>query len=663
MTPTIALMAMLVCSSAALAPVSADAAAQRPGPADGDLGATHFKNSGAPGAQRDFLRGLLLLHSFEYDAARRSFQAAQADDPGFAMAYWGEALTYNHPIWGEQDLGAARSVLAKLAASREERAAKAPTARERDYLASVEQLYGDGDKVQRDANYSAALGALARQYPDDLDARAFYALSILGLTGGKRDTANYMRAAAEAEAVYAIDKYHPGALHYLIHAYDDPIHARLGLPAARSYGKVAPAASHAQHMPSHIFFALGMWDEAIEANVASLATARAQGDRGYHSLLWLAYAYLQEDRRQDAERLIRSVANDVRAGATKDNRSRLAYARAMWLVETRGTEGPHARSQVDSAGIASIGYFAAHDFARGITAAAAGKTIEARAALARLRARINETHPEMQRVMADWHDNMTSDELEQAKTMAAALDGTIEYYRGDRTAGLARVREAIAMTAHMDFEYGPPWSVKPLDELLGELLLADGRREEAAAAFQRTLAAYPNRRLALEGLTASRSRSPHATRQELIGAWRLISIEIQGPSGTTADPFYNANPSGILIYDPSGWMSVQIVGQLRPPMEVPASRPTPPDAAQDARVKAAVLDTYYAYFGTWEYDETTSAVTHHLESSLIPGESGLSYSQTVAVDGGQLIFTTWEETAEGAVVRKKVWQRIPDRRG
>jgi multidrug efflux pump subunit AcrA (membrane-fusion protein) len=663
MRPSIALMAMFVCSSAALAPVSAHAGAQRAGPAAGDLGATHFPNSGAPGAQQDFLRGLLLLHSFEYDAARRSFQAAQADDSGFAMAYWGEALTYNHPIWGEQDLGAARSVLAKLAASREERAAKAPTARERAYLASVEQLYGDGDKVQRDANYSAALGALARQYPDDLDARSFYALSILGLTGGRRDVANYMRAAAEAEAVYAVDKYHPGALHYLIHAYDDPIHARLGLPAARLYGKVAPAASHAQHMPSHIFFALGMWDEAIEANVASLTTARAQGDRGYHSLLWLAYAYLQEDRRQDAERLIRSVANDVRVGATKDNRSRLAYARAMWLVETRGTEGPHARSPVDSAGIASIGYFAAHDFARGITAAAAGKTIEARAALARLRARINEPHPEMTRVMADWHDNMTSDELEQAKTMAAALDGTIEYYRGDRTAGLARVREAISMSVHMDFEYGPPWSVKPLDELLGELLLADGRREEAAAAFQRTLAAYPNRRLALEGLAASRSHSPRATRQELIGAWRLISIEILGPNGTAVDPFYNADPSGILIYDPSGWMSVQIVGQPRPAMEVPASRPAPADAAQDARVKAAVLDTYYAYFGTWEYDEATSTVTHHLESSLIPGETGMSYSQKVAVEGGQLIFTVREETAGGAVVRKKVWKRIPDRRG
>jgi hypothetical protein len=503
MTPAIALMAVLVSSAL---PVSARDAV----PAD-ELGATHFPNSGAPSVQRDFLRGLLLLHSFEYEAARKSFQAAQGTDPGFAMAYWGEALTYNHTLWGEQDLAAARSALARLAPTPEERAARAPTARERDYLASAEKLYGDGDKVRRDADYSAALGALVRAYPDDLDARAFYALSILGLTGGKRNVANYMRAAAEAEAVYEVDKFHPGALHYLIHAYDDPIHAPLGLRAARLYGRVAPAASHAQHMPSHIFFALGMWDDAIAANAASLATARAHGDGGYHSLLWLVYAYLQEDRRQDAEPLIRSVAHDVRAGATKDNRIRLAYARAMWLVETRAADGPDARSPVDSAGIASIGYFAAHDFARGITAAAIGNPAEARVSLARLRARIDAARADAapaaadshRMVMADWHDMATADELEQARAMAAALRGTIEYYGGHRAAGLARVREAIAMTAHMDFEYGPPWSVKPLDELLGELLLTDERREEAAAAFRKTLAAYPNRRLALEGLAAS----------------------------------------------------------------------------------------------------------------------------------------------------------------
>jgi len=496
-------MAILACSATATAAVPAHEHSQSGGSVNAGLGTVHFPNSGAPRAQADFIRGLLLLHSFEYDAARRAFQAAQRADPNFAMAYWGEALTYNQTLWAEQDLDAARTALAKLAATPQLRAAKAGTQRERAYLAAVEQLYGNGEKTQRDANYSAALGALAQKYPDDLDARALYALSILGLTNGRRDAGNYMRAAAEAEAVYDLDKHHPGALHYLIHAYDDPVHAPLGLRAARLYGKIAPDAAHAQHMPSHIFFALGMWDEAIAANVASLKISRAEGDGGYHALLWLTYAYLQEDKRREAEQLVRSVAHDVDTQPSKESRIRLADARAIWLVETRGAEGPDARSSVDSSGIASIGYFAAHDFARGITAA---QPAEARLALKQLRSRIEAARAVPSGVRADWKDNVKSEELEQAAAMATALEGTIRYHEGDRTGGITQVREATLAVDHVPFEYGPPWSAKPLDELLGELLLADGRGEEAAVAFEKTLAVYPNRRLAREGLAAAQAK-------------------------------------------------------------------------------------------------------------------------------------------------------------
>ena len=502
---------------------AAQAHDRAPAPATvvGDLGETTFPNSGAAAAQPDFMRGLLLLHSFEFDAARASFRAAIDKDPGFVMAVWGEALSYNMPIWGEQDLLAARAVLARLAPTREERLAKAPTERERLYLAAVEDLYGDGDKVDRDAAYSKALGALSQKYPDDLDARAFYALSWLGLTGAVRDTANYMRAAAEAEAVYEVSKRHPGALHYLVHAYDDPVHAPLGLRAARLYGKVAPAASHAQHMPSHIFFALGMWDDAIEANIASLATARSQGQGGYHPLEWLAYAYLQKGQQAEAAKLVAIVEQDVVKGPTQANRSSLAYLRAMWIAETGGAAGVDAWPDVSEAGIASIHAFSAQDFVRGLAAARQGRFEEATRYAGRLRERTERARNHVAGVVASRYDTVTPEEIEQGGLLALALEGSIQCAQGDQAAGLASLREAIAISDTLAFEYGPPFPAKPLAELLGDLLLAAGKPDEAAAAYGNSLAVHPNRKLSVEGLTAARA-----------AAWTCLHCAAKDPAGS-----------------------------------------------------------------------------------------------------------------------------------
>jgi hypothetical protein len=167
------------------------------------------------------------------------------------------------------------------------------------------------------------------------------------------------------------------------------------------------------------------------------------------------------------------------------------------------------------------------------------------------------------------------------------------------------------------------------------------------------LSAVPYRFAAAEA-----AHAPHATRQNLVGAWRLVSIQIIGPDGSKADPFYNADPTGILIYQASGWMSVQIVGQSRPAMQAEVSRPPRTETVEDAQRKAAVLDTYYAYFGTWNFDEAGSTVTHHIKSSLIPGESGMSYTQTVALEGENLIFTSKRTAAGVATVQRKVWRRI-----
>jgi len=245
-----------------------------------------FENSGSQSAQLSFLDGLALLHDFEYERAAEAFRQAEVADPGFAMAYWGEAMTYNHPVWMEQDLAAARAVLARLGPTPQARRAKAPTQRERDYLNAVEILYGEGTKEARDFRYADAMAVLHTKYPNDVDATAFYALSLLGTCHEGRDFATYMKAAALLEDVYPTHMRHPGVLHYLIHSYDDPIHAPLGLRAARRYGDLAPDAPHALHMTSHIFLALGMWDEVIAANVKAKSVANAfalQHHRPVHS--------------------------------------------------------------------------------------------------------------------------------------------------------------------------------------------------------------------------------------------------------------------------------------------------------------------------------------------------------------------------------------------
>lgn len=150
-----------------------------------------------------------------------------------------------------------------------------------------------------------------------------------------------------------------------------------------------------------------------------------------------------------------------------------------------------------------------------------------------------------------------------------------------------------------------------------------------------------------------------ATRRDLFGAWRLVSIELRGPIGRSIDPFFGGHPSGLLIYDPSGWVSVQIAGDRRPALVVPATRVPGPQAAGDADLKARLLDSYYAYFGRWDFDEANSTVTHTVQSSIYPGEIGERYVQHVRLEGAQLIFERSAATSAGAGMQTKVWERVP----
>jgi hypothetical protein len=162
-----------------------------------------------------------------------------------------------------------------------------------------------------------------------------------------------------------------------------------------------------------------------------------------------------------------------------------------------------------------------------------------------------------------------------------------------------------------------------------------------------------------EAAPFERADARHPTEQQLIGAWRLVSIDLSGPNGPIVDSFYQADSSGLIIYDSSGWMSVQITAPHRQAWPVPASRSSPDASVQHALLKAAAFDTYYAYHGTWTYDQAKSVVTHHVDASLIPAEIGLNYAQTVTMDTGHLIFTGRDDENGEVIVRRKVWERIP----
>jgi hypothetical protein len=155
-----------------------------------------------------------------------------------------------------------------------------------------------------------------------------------------------------------------------------------------------------------------------------------------------------------------------------------------------------------------------------------------------------------------------------------------------------------------------------------------------------------------------RADGPILTKQQLIGAWRLVTIDLSGPNGPIVDPFYQADSEGIIVYDSSGWMSVQIATRHRQAFDVPALRSPSSATGEQSRRKAAAYDTYYSYFGTWDLDEMTGVVTHYVKSSLIPAETGLSYAQNVTLEGGRLTFTVRNRTHGKETVRRKVWERI-----
>lgn len=286
-------------------------------PDDLSLGSIEFPTSTTGAAQKEFLTGVLALHSFWYPEARTHFQKAQELDPNFAMAYWGEAMTYDHPLWGQHDQKAGAKVLQQLDQQIKKGNVKW-SEREKAYVKAIRILYDDELKMNERRNqYADTMKALHEQYPSD-ETLAFWALAAMTRPSyeySNPDVRDIVPIVAKLEQLYKRNPQHPGGMHYLIHAYDNDKFAEMGLRPARDYSEVAYSSSHAIHMPSHIFKQLEMWDKVIQANIrawqASVEwqqnTNRPLKDRDYHSYRWLFEAYLEVDNFEKACDIIQNI--------------------------------------------------------------------------------------------------------------------------------------------------------------------------------------------------------------------------------------------------------------------------------------------------------------------------------------------------------------------
>lgn len=475
------------------------------------LGKISFFTSTNSSAQHNFEKAMLLLHSFEYNKARFYFQQVEKMDPNDVMAFWGEAMTYNHPIWNEQDLPAARMVLKKIAATDDDRLQKARTPQERGYLNAINQLYGKGDKKSRDEAYSTAMAALYHDYPLDDEIACFYALSLLGKTESNRDFATYMQAAAILEEVYARNPEHPGAAHYLIHSYDDAVHAPLGLRAARTYAKIAPQASHALHMPSHIFLALGMWDDVITSNKSAWEAGhrdRLNNSKNnllihdlsddLHALQWLAYGYLQKQDKDSAFAATKIAEKLLLTKPSPMTKWYYVLMRAAYLSETQDWNADLKTVDVNEMAITVRANDLYVNVMRELFMGENPQQVQQK--IMQFEKSIPQAAQTLTQVHQSYYTATTPAGLAAAKIVVKELNAMINLKKGDIKSAITLLQQACKIQDQTPLTYGIPAPIKPPHELLAKVLMQTKHYNEAYEEYLKAESRNPHRFLTENGL-------------------------------------------------------------------------------------------------------------------------------------------------------------------
>ena len=509
---------LLACSALTLALV-APAHAQLE-----NVGKLSFPTSASPTAQQHFLRGVAILHSFGWKQAIAEFQLAQKAQPDFALAYWGETLCYNHPLNAEQDSKNPRAVLARLGSDRAARLAKAPMPREKGFLGAVEDLWGDGDWRDRRVKYMLAMERLHKQFPADDEATTFYALSLLSGARAQNDSTfrPEVKAGSLAMDVFKRNPNHPGATHYIIHAFDDPVHAPLALEAAKVYASLVPAVSHAVHMPTHIFIQHGMWNEVANQNIRAFNVAKELWQPGdvpgdlSHSGDWGQYGFLQLGDYASARERIQAF--EWLAETTKNPRasSALALVRARYIIETEEWKVQAVADTASNETILANGFSAVKtgDMAtairmEGLLAAKAKAAPGGEPAVGAHADHGAAPAPATVKPAGTAPGPGGPDAGKGVRIMHKELAALIAVSKGQSDAAVTLLKEAVEIEEGMRPPNGAADPVKPSHELLGEVLLQSGKPADAAAAFDASLLRMPNRARSLMGAATAHAAAGH----------------------------------------------------------------------------------------------------------------------------------------------------------
>src|ERR1700723_2913526 len=481
------------------------------------LGLVHFPVSCAADVQKPFARGVALLHSFWYEEAEKEFEDIAKDDPHCAMAHWGVAMSIWHQLWNQPDAKVIARGLSEANVAKRE--AKKVTPRENAYIAAIAAFYSDSDKVDHDARakaYSDAMKRVYESYPDDHEAATFYALSLLASEPHHDETfANRKAAAAILEKLFAIEPDHPGVAHYLIHSYDKPQLAQLGIPAARRYAQVAPAAPHALHMPSHIFARVGLWQDDITSNLASVAATRKtaamhMGGEGhqFHAMDFLFYAYLQSGREADAKALMDEVKampemHDMYGVGFDPHLATEAHFASLYPIEMRDWAGAATLAPIAVQGTAedSVGYWA-----KAIGAAHLHQPEEVRKDVSAIQTIHQKFESEKKQDFAE----ATENDLKQAQAWLSFAEGRYDD-----------AVEALRPMADKEDALGDEPQGIPTREMIAEILLEAKRPQQALAEYQTDLKLNPNRFNGLSG--AARAAEQAGKSSDATGNSRLLS--------------------------------------------------------------------------------------------------------------------------------------------